>query len=70
MKSKIQDLAANREDIKNPQDLSHELKISWTTAKQLWDGNIKNTRLGTMIKAADFFGCSVDDLFVRCAEGE
>lgn len=62
MKSKIKVLAKEK-NLKTPQDLSHELKVSWTTAKQLWDGNIKNTRLGTMYKAAVLFGCGIDDLY-------
>jgi DNA-binding Xre family transcriptional regulator len=61
MKSNISKLA-KKKNIQNPQDLSHQLIISWPTAKQLWDGDITNTRLGTMLKAAVFFGCKVDDL--------
>jgi DNA-binding Xre family transcriptional regulator len=61
MKSNISKMA-KRKNIQNPQDLSHQLLISWPTAKNLWDGDITNTRIGTMIKAARFFGCKIDDL--------
>ena len=49
--------------IQNPQDLSHELKMSWATAKLLWDGNIKKTQFVTMVKVAALFECKIDDLF-------
>ncbi len=60
--SKIKSLAETK-NLKTPQDLSHELKISWITAKQLWDGDVSNTRLGTMFKVANLFDCKIDDLF-------
>lgn len=62
MKSNIKQLAKEK-NIKNPQDLSHELRMSWPTAKQLWDGDIMKTRLGTMLRVAALFGCKVDDLY-------
>lgn len=62
MESNIQDMALQN-SINNPQDLSHALKISWPTANQLWKGNIEKTRLITLIKVANLFGCKVDDLF-------
>lgn len=62
MESNIKQLAMER-NIKNPQDLSHDLRVSWPTAKQLWDGNIAKTRLITMLKVATLFGCKIDDLF-------
>ena len=62
MKSKIKELAETR-NLETPQALSHELRVSWTTAKQLWDGDVSNTRLGTMFKVANLFNCKIDDLF-------
>ncbi len=62
MKSKIKELAETR-NLETPQALSHELRVSWTTAKQLWDGDVSNTRLGTMFKVANLFDCKIDDLF-------
>ncbi len=60
--SKIKSLAETK-NLETPQDLSHELKISWITAKQLWDGDVSNTRLGTMVKVANLFNCKLEDLF-------
>lgn len=62
MQSNIRQLAIER-NIQNPQDLSHDLRVSWPTAKQLWDGNIEKTRLCTMLAVAKLFGCKIDDLF-------
>ena len=62
MKSNVQEFAMLR-NIKTPQDLSHELRMSWSTAKQVWDGDVTNTRLGTMHKLAKLFDCKIDDLF-------
>lgn len=62
MKSNIKQLAKDR-NIPNPQTLSHELRMSWPTAKQLWDGNIAKMRLVTLLKVALLFGCKIDDLF-------
>jgi DNA-binding Xre family transcriptional regulator len=62
MKSNIRQLAIDQ-NMQTPQALSYELKMSWPTAKQLWDGNISKMRLGTMLKVAKLFNCKVDDLF-------
>ncbi|KKK85711.1 hypothetical protein LCGC14_2770590 [marine sediment metagenome] len=62
MKSKIKELAETR-NLETPQALSHELRVSWATAKQLWDGDVSNTRLGTMFKVANLFDCKIEDLF-------
>jgi DNA-binding Xre family transcriptional regulator len=61
MKSNVKEFAVEK-NLKTPQDLSHELKVSWTTAKQLWDGDIGKMRIETISKAASFFDCKIDDL--------
>jgi DNA-binding Xre family transcriptional regulator len=66
IKSNVQKFAKAK-GIKTPQDLSHELRVSWSTAKQVWDGDVSNTRLSTMHKLAVLFDCRVDDLYY--AEG-
>lgn len=62
IKSNIQKMALAK-GMTNPQDLSHELRVSWPTAKQLWQGNIEKTWLTTLLKVAALFSCNIDDLF-------
>jgi DNA-binding Xre family transcriptional regulator len=41
----------------------YEARISWPTAKQVWDGDLSKTRLDTARKLAAALGCPIGDLF-------
>ena len=63
MESKVHEIA-QKKNINTPQDLSHEARISWTTANKMWTGDISNQRAETLHKVAKVLGVKLDDLYV------
>ena len=63
MKSKVHTIAP-KIGIHNPSELGFAVRVSWTTAAKLWDGDLSQTRGETLRKLAKALNCSIEDLYV------
>jgi len=62
MISKVKGIAQERK-IRNPQDLSYEARVTWPTAKNIWEGDISSVEGLTLHKVARALGCKIEDLY-------
>lgn len=63
MHSTIKLLALNK-GLENIQQFALKAGIPWSLANNIWDGDISNKTLKTLVKAAIALDCSIEDLFI------
>jgi DNA-binding Xre family transcriptional regulator len=62
MRSKIKVLAKQK-GITTPQQLSYAARITWPTAKKVWQGDLSKTWGETLFKLSQALECRFEDLF-------
>lgn len=62
MNSRIEALA-NERGLENIQQFAIAAGLSWPVAKKIWQGNIGNIWLKTLVKAAVALDCQIEDLY-------
>ncbi len=62
MQSKIKDLAATQ-GLKNVQQFALKAGLPWSMARDIWDGDLSNRALKTLVKATKALDCKLEDLY-------
>ena len=62
MQSKIEDLAISN-GLKNVQQFALKAGLPWSMARAIWDGDLSNRTLKTLVKASKALGCNLEDLY-------
>lgn len=62
MQSKIKTLAT-AQGLKNPQQFAIKAALPWATARNIWDGDLSNRALKTLVKATKALDCKLEDLY-------
>ncbi len=62
MRSKIKDLAVTQ-GLENVQQFALKAGLPWSMARAIWDGDLSNRTLKTLIKATKALDCRIEDLY-------
>lgn len=64
MQSEIERLAISQ-GFDNPQQFAIKAGLPWATAKNIWDSDLSNRTLKTLLKAAKALDCKIEDLYIK-----
>lgn len=62
MQSKIKHLAVTQ-GLENVQQFALKAGLPWSMARNIWDGDLSNRTLKTLVKATKALDCKLEDLY-------